>query len=255
MLVVALLAYLYFSKDQDTTPDFITANPTVEQTTPTTAAQQPQSSVPGYLQTRYSSNQAENRAHLSQADNILNTSTANTDYTLAVFTPGYIYLSVLGDSRDAIAQYRNQMKAKIPQLNLTSEGTEDKFAGGEKKLLANFSIVTGGNPSQGRSSGQFQDIISVQDAQAAVRSTAQKHQLRTTYFKAGKQEIDGNFRKTYLYTRVSGNRAKIISYLQELSEQYPAIYFAKVSMYPPQSGTMSGGNIFAHVEMAVFGPR
>ncbi len=260
LTIIALLAYLYFSTQQDDTPEFITANPNLEQTDLTangqpSNTQQPQNVIPASLQSRYSNNQAQNDLHLNYADNILNTSTPGTGYSLAVFTSGYIYLSVLGDSRDAIAEYRKVMKNSNPRLNLTVESIEDKFVGGEKKLLADFSILTNDASGQGGRSGQFGNIISVQQAQSAVRSTAQKHQLRTIYFKAGNQSTEGSLRKTYLYTRVSGSKTSVIQYLNELSDQYPAINFTKISMYPPQSATIVNSDINAHIEMIVYGPR
>ena len=75
-----------------------------------------------------------------------------------------------------------------------------------------------------------------------------------TYFKTGDQERDGSFRKTYYYMNIRGSQSSVIKYVQELAGNFPAINIFKISLYPTNSQTISGGNITARIELIFYSP-
>jgi hypothetical protein len=229
--------------------------PEITLTTPgeTDSPESAENAVPSIVQTQFRENQSINQSYTNYARNFLNVSSSNTAYKMIVLTSGYLYISVLGDSRDAIAEFRKMLKGQYPGMQINIESIQDKYVNGEKKILADFSVPISPAGSGGSSSA-FSQAGSSGDIRSMINSYAQKYDLRIVYSQQGEREREEQFLKTYYYTIVSGNQSSILNFLQEISQTRPEVNFIKISMYTSNSHTIDGGNVNARIELAIYNP-
>lgn len=252
LALIILFIYLWLgpgSGDSGDTQDITFTTPS--ETAPTTT--EPSSTLPAYVTTQFAQNQGKNQFYLNYANNLLGVGSSSYGYTLLVTTSDGIYMSVLGDSRDAIAEFRRAIKDQYPGLVMNVTSTQDKYVNGNKKILADFSVpVT--TPGAGNTASSSMRSFTPTDVRSLVSSLAQKNNLQTSYFQQGDQEREGQFQKTFYYAIVNGSRSSIVQFLQEMSQTHPEINFIKISMYPYNTGVINGTNLNARIELAYYNP-
>lgn len=251
LALIILFVYLWLGPGSSNTGD----TQDITFTTPSKAppAVEPENTMPGYLKSRFAQNQGENQLYLNYANSLLGVSSSNYGYTLLVITSDGIYMSVLGGSRDAIAEFRRSIKDQSPGLVMNVVSTQDKYVNGNKKILADFSVpVT--TSGAGNAASLSMRSFTPTDVRSLVSSLAQKYNLRTSYFQQGDQEREGQFQKTYYYATVNGSRSSIVQFLQDISQTHPEISFIKISMYPYNTGVINGENLNARIEIAYYNP-
>lgn len=231
---------------KEETPDY-TLTPTTD------SLPKPQNLVPPYVQTQFAQNQGKNQLYVNYLNSFLNSATSNSNYYLLAITNGNLYLSILGDSRDAIAEYRRALKDQYPGILMNAVSAQDRFVGEQKKLLADFYIPLPA-PSASSALTLTARPAGSGEIRAAISSVAQKYGLKTSYFQQGEQVNEGNFRKTYLYAQLNGSKSAMINFIQDISQSYPALQFLKISFYPSNAVTMDGANINARIEAAAYDP-
>jgi hypothetical protein len=212
------------------------------------------STMPDYMQAQFRQNQAMNQSYSSFARNLLNVSSANAAYKMIVLTTGYLYMSVLGDSRNAIAEFRNMLRGQYPGTQINIESIQDKYVNGEKKILADFSFPIASAGSGGSSSALPQTGGSSGDTRSLINSYVQKHNLRAPYFQQGGRKREGQFQKTHYYVIVKGNQSSILNFLQEISQTRPEVNFTKISIYTSNSYTIDKRNVNARIELTSYNP-
>lgn len=213
----------------------------------------PQQVVPPYLQTQLAQNQGKNQLYVNYLNSLLNSATSTSNYYLLAITNGNLYLSILGDSREAIAEYRRALKNQYPGILMNAVSTQDKYVDGQKKLLADFYIPLAA-PSASSALTLTAKPAGSGEIRAALSIVAQKYGLKTSYLQQGEQVKEGNLRKTYLYTQLNGSKSAMINFLQDISRSYPALQFLKISFYPSNALTMEGETINARIEAAAYDP-
>lgn len=248
MALITVFIYLLMGPGggKEETPDYTL-------TTPSEPAPEPQNLVPSYVQTQFAQNQGKNQLYVNYLNSFLNSATSTSNYYLLAITNGNLYLSILGDSRDAIAEYRRALKNQYPGILMNAVSTQDKYVNGQKKLLADFYIPIPA-PSASSSLTLSAKPAGSGEIRAALSSVAQQHGLRTTYFQQGERVRDGNFQKTHLYTQLNGSKSAMINFIRDISQSYPALQFLKISFYPSNAATMDGANINARIEAAAYDP-
>lgn len=252
LALIILFIYLWLgpgSSDTGDTQDITFTTP--NETTPTTT--EPQNTLPSYVTTQFAQNQGKNQFYLNYANSLLGVGSSNFGYTLLVTTSDGIYMSVLGDSRDAIAQFRRAIKDQYPGVVMNVASTQDKYVNGDKKILADFSVSVTTSGTGNTASSSMRSFTPT-DVRSLVSSLAQKYNLRTSYFQQGDQERENQFQKTYYYAIVNGSRSSIVQFLQDISQTHPEINFIKISIYPYNTGVINGENLNARIELAYYNP-
>lgn len=251
IILLLLFIFLWIGPGSDESE----TRPEITLTTPeeTGAPETPGNTVPAFVQAQFRQNQAINQSYTNYAQNFLNVSSSSAAYKMLVLTSGYLYMSVLGDSRDAIAEFRRALKSQFPGVQIDIKSIQDKYVNGEKKILADFSVPISPAASGGSSSA-FSPPAGSGDSRSIVSSYAQKHNLRILYSQQGEQEREGQFLKTYYYATLNGDQSSILNFLREISQARPDIHFIKVSIYTSNSHTINGGNVNARIEIATYNP-
>ncbi|NIU01686.1 MAG: hypothetical protein GWN01_12460 [Nitrosopumilaceae archaeon] len=212
-----------------------------------------QSSVPAFLQNQFAQNQQQNQHYLNLAKNFLSLRVPNAGYSMLVFTSTDLYVSVLANSRNEVAEFRQAVKEYYPRIKMNIESVEPKFVNGQEKLLADFSIPIAQTLSSGSASASQSEALNSENIQTAFTRLAREHGLNTTYFKKGDKEAGRNMQQNYFYANVIGsNRSSVLSYLSELAAKFPSIKMIKISIYPVTSAIIQTGNIKARIEFAYF---
>ncbi|RMI24927.1 MAG: hypothetical protein D6681_01815 [Calditrichaeota bacterium] len=249
ILLLALAYYLWKGPGEEKTSSEPPAAPVVEQ--PDKPAPTP--AFPPFVKKQYTENTNFNRFYLNYLQNLSGVRAAGTGYRLLVVTSGHIYLTVIADSRDALAEFRRAVKAHYPgiQMELTSLGP--LFEGGQEKLVADFAVPLPAGISGGASPSVGQ-VIPLTEARNALRSLARKHRLNVTRFNAGDVTTSGRLRKTPQYMEVVGAPQAVTAFLREAAQTIPAIRLVKVSLYPLNASTI-GTQTKAKIELVIFTPN
>lgn len=210
--------------------------------------------LPPALQTRYAGNTAANNFRLGLAEKILGTTSGNIQPALVVVTSGYAFISVVGDSRDAIAQYQKALKSGVPGGQLNVEGVEKKTIGGRSGFVADFSLKTGSIPGSGATVPARQ--IQIDDnLPAQLRSLAQRHRLTVRYLKKGDTERTGQFQQISYYLKLQGERSAVLNFVREMTQNHPAVNLSKLSLFATPGQTLSGRtSVNANLELLFYRP-
>ncbi len=214
----------------------------------------PPPAIPPALQSRYRQNMARNTEGLRFTRGFLNSGAKNTDHTLIVYTSDQILTSVLANSRDDIARYRQAVKSRFPNLQLNIETVEDKFVNGRKKLLAGFSIPI--KPGRGGSAPvPSASPLTFQEFQSQLRALQKKYGIKTAYRKVGERRRERSLNITYFYTTLTGSRTAIMNFLKEVTQRFPGMKINKLSIYPNGATSLSQGRVNARLEISYFAPQ
>lgn len=204
------------------------------------------------VQQQIARNNGENQYHLNFANQFLGISSPNTAYSLLVVTPGHVYLSVLGDTRDDIAVFRTKVKenARLASLQLKTEKAEMVLVDGEQKFLNDLSIeiATRNAAPIAAAGGQ----LAANNVRTTLRQLSDKHRLTTTYFQQGESTRNGRFRTINFYTKVSGSQSAVLSYLGEMARLHPSMRINKISIYPASGSTLNNGRVESRIEVTLF---
>lgn len=259
--VLALLGLLWWGYTMFTGPgspdpvDPIVENPVTPDPDPLpeeTAA----NLIPDYVADKYAENITNNVFNLNYASNFLKAGIPSANYRLLVVTPGYLYMSVLGNSRDDIAEFRRSVKKSYPAVLLTPEAEEDRFLdNGGQQLMIDFSSPIKDRPSRTATSSRT-EIVTETEVANAIRSLADGNNVQIIYSKRGADINNESFRKATHYITLLGNQTNTLNYLEELGQNYPAIAVSKAAFYPERgTGRMGGGRIKTRVDLAFLAPN
>ncbi len=210
--------------------------------------------LPPAVQNRYAGNSAANKFRLGLAERFLDITAGNAQPALVVVTSGYAFISVVGDSRDAIAQYQNALKSRVSGVQFHVEGVEKKTLGGRSRFVADFSLKTGAIPGGG-AAVSVRQIQLDDDLPAQLRSLAQRHNLSVRYLKKGDSERTGQFQQISYYLKLQGHRSAMLNFIKEMTQSYPAINLTKLSLFATPGQTLSGRtSINANLELLFYRP-
>lgn len=250
VLLLALFIYLWMGPRSDDTTANKVATPTNIDTTPAPA--EPANQLPDFVASRFAANRQQNMVALGYVDAFFNSSPASTTPALVVVTNRRMYLSVLADSRDAVAQFIQSVKRQNPQLQLKPEGTQIKLINGRRKTMADFSAVL--TPPEGRGNPSAITSAGPAELSSAIRSVAQKQGARLDYLKQGRDETERNFKTTYYYANLSGSRKAINGFLRQLADEYPSVNLAKISLFPESLDRIDSGRVVARLQLILSVP-
>ena len=208
--------------------------------------------VPTDLRGQFNQNTGDNQYHLNYANRFLDVNSAHADYSLLVITPGRIYLSVLGDSRDDIARYRTEVKnsADLATLHLKTEYAEVVFIDNQPKFLADLSTQIASQNAQPAASGQGSSGIS--QVRSDVNQMARSNGLSMTYYNQGERLSGGRFSRYNVYTKVAGEKASVLNFLAQIVQDMPEAKVNKISLYPANGSTIGNGRTEARVEFTFY---
>lgn len=225
LVVSAILIYLLVISgggEKTASPSQATTKPVTQKT----ATQANQRNL--MLQSRYAAIQARNQFYVQTIATIFHLQVRGVDPVLLVSTPDRLTISLKGDSRDQIAQFRIRFKQQMPGVPLELEGSGFYNEGGQQKILVDFSL-----PIQANVGGAGASITiprSMAQVQSQFQQFAQNNGLRLTYFKTGKQAREGLFQATNFYAHLSGTKSRLLQFLQQTAQQLPALRFQKIEL-------------------------
>lgn len=259
--VLAILGLLWWGYTMFTGPGSTDpVDPIVENPVPSDPDPLPEETaanlIPDYVADKYSENITNNVFNLNYAGNFLKAGIPSANYRLLVVTPGYLYMSVLGNSRDDIAEFRRSVKKSYPAVLLTPEAEEDRFLdNGGQQLMIDFSSPIKDRPSRTATSSRT-EIVTETEVANAIRSLADGNNVQIIYSKRGADISSESFRKATHYITLLGNQSNTLNYLEELGQNYPAIAVSKAAFYPERgTGRMGGGRIKTRVDLAFLAPN
>ncbi|GEM_PF-7101256 len=258
LLLVALFVILWMGPEPES-PSTVTppvksgGPPGAGQPGTSPTAQTSQNRVSPMLQRVYAQNNGENQFYLNYATNLLGISTARAGLSMVVIAPGAIYVSVLADSRDDIARFRQAAKDKLPGMQLQIQNISPRIVQDQQKLMADFFIPLSGSATP-KPPGNTVEPLSEGAVLSTLRAQAHSTRLRVVRLKQGQKHRTGVLNIIPCYMTVSGSKSAIIKFLTELTRKYPAIQLTKVSIFPSGTGVIHQGNVKARIEMNVTTP-
>ncbi len=208
--------------------------------------------VPTDLRGQFNQNTGDNQYHVNYANRFLDVNSAHADPSLLVVTPGRVYLSVLGDTRDDIARYRTEVKnsADLATLHLKTEHAEVVFVDNQAKFLADLSVKIASQNAQPGAAGQTSGGIS--QVRADINQMARSNGLSMTYFQQGDRLTSGRFARYNVYTKVAGAKGSVLQFLDQMVQDMPAAKVNKISLYPTDGSTIGNGRMEARVEFTFY---
>ena len=230
-------------------PNNVASNPTPSRT------QIDRRPVPTDLRGQFDQNTGDNRYHLNYANRFLGVNSSHAEYSLLVITPGRVYLSVMGESRDDIARYRTEVKnsSDLATLHLKTEHAEVVFVDNQPKFLADLSAKIASQSAQPSTSGQGSS--GVEQVRSDLTQMARNNSLSLTYFKQGEQLTGGRWPRYNVYSKVSGAKSSVLNFLEQLIQDMPEAKVNKISLYPTSGSTIGNGRMEARVEFTFYDGR
>lgn len=202
----------------------------------------------------YQTNVASNNFLDARLQDFFAKKPASADYSLIVMTPTEINLTVLGDSRDQIAQFTVDLKKAFPALAFHLVSVQNKYEDGNQLIYADLST-----PISSRQIASPVSKISVdiqpKDIKKELTGLAQKNQVNLPYFKQGKIIDHNGYQETLYYVNLSGQKDNIMKFLSGVISAYPMIRINKLSIFPYNLQTISGQNLSTRLTLSYYNTK
>ncbi|MGH1366520.1 MAG: hypothetical protein ACRBF0_23365 [Calditrichia bacterium] len=214
--------------------------------------------IPDYVADKYAENATNNVFNVNYAGNFLKAGLAQANYRLLVVTPNYLFMSVLGDTRDDIAEFRQSVKKSYPSVLLTAEAEEDRITDSGQQLMIDFSSPIKERPRRNAATSA-NEVIKAANVESAIKSLAETHNVDILYNKLlvrGADISNSGFRTRTYYATLHGSQSNTLSYLEDLGQNYPAISISKAGFYPSTgTGRMGRGKIKTRIDLTFSAPN
>jgi hypothetical protein len=182
------------------------------------------------LSTLFDQNQKDNLAALKATQQLFNLSSATLNYSIIIISPSLIQFAILANSDSDIDAYRSTLKANFPTSQIRMVNKEITSIGDGDKILADFSLnVSNTNAAPPMEETREIDVDNISDS---WRTLSKTHKLTTIYFNKGKQVTNNQVKQILFYSTLTGTTENLVSFINEVTNYYPAINFAKISFNP-----------------------
>lgn len=221
--------YFLFMKSEPVTPS--EAGETIsEEMARQSAPAEAVPGVPSEIQALYQENKTSNVHGVNMAQRLMNLPATNIQVALMVLTPTQIQLSVQAGSRGGLDSYQATLRQNFPASQVRLVNTEEMRISGENKILADFTFTLS-QPQTTASLDNYQKVTS-EGIQTTFRSLAQRHQINLQSIKKGQPTRADQVTKTKFYSILSGDQDRLMRFIQEIADRFPAILFTKIALNP-----------------------
>ena len=191
-------------------------------------------------------NMGSNQFIISNLEKVMSQKSSFSRFSLIIVTPSEINLTVLSDSQDKIARFKEDLNKAIGQFNFRTMATQEKNINRSRLIFADLSakVPTGSIrpattiPQQGTPSNNLKNDIT---------QLARRHNIKLEYFKSGKSVSGAQFTEHLYYMNISGGREGAINFLKEVSKSFPAIQINKIAVNPTNIVTYSDNSLFIRI--------
>ncbi len=237
---------LSFLSKSETEPQ----KPVVEQTpTPDSEPAQTAAATTSPMLPIWLKNMGNNQFMSSNLEQIVTQKSSFSRFSLIVITVSKINLTVLSDSPDKVAQFKDDLNKSLPQLNFRTISTQEKYINRSRLIFADLSskisptlIQAGtGSPKNGSPSKNLRNDLT---------NLTNKHKLKLKYFNSGKTIPGNQYSEMYYYLNIQGSRNGILGFLKELTSAFPAVQINKISVNPTNLVTYSNNSLFIRLNLS-----
>lgn len=239
----------FISKPPTTTEKPIEVeSPAQDVKTPPAATQSKPASTPASspMLPIWQKNMGNNQFVSSNLERIMSQKSSFSRFSLIILTPNEINLTILSDSPDKIARFKDDLNKATGQINFRTIDTQEKNINRSRLIFADLSAqVPAGyirpaleTPQRGIPSDNLKNDVS---------TLSRKHKIKLDYFKAGKSVSGAQFTQHYYYINISGSRDGTLSFLKELTSTFPAIQINKIAVNPTNLVTYSDNSLFIRI--------
>jgi len=194
-------------------------------------------------------NMGNNQFISSNLEQIATQRSSFSRFSLIVFTVSEINLTVLSDSPDKVARFKDDLNKSLPQLNFRTISTQEKNINRSRLIFADLNskipstlIQTGtGSPKNGSPSRNLRNDLT---------NLTKKHKLKLEYFNSGKTIPGNQYSEIYYYVNIRGSRTGILGFLSELTSTFPAVKIKKISVNPTNLVTYSNNSLFIRLNLS-----
>lgn len=250
ILILGALAAYYFlvMKGEDAAPAE-TAEPTSQRFAREGASEEQTPGIDPQIQALYVQNKSGNVHGLNLAQQLLGASQPDIQLALMVLTPGQIQFSVQTGSRAALNSYQENLRKNFPTSEIRLVNTEEMRIAGQNRILADFTFPL----SQPGATAAVRDFekTTPEAIQTAFRTLAQKHRINLQSFKKGQETRTDRVVQVKHYSILAGDQDRVMSFMQEVADTYPAILFTKIAFNPSDLGGAGRNQITARINFVL----
>jgi len=239
----------FISKPMTTTEKTVgveSETPEVKTPPPSTQSQPASAPVSSPMLPVWQKNMGNNQLVASNLERIMTQKSSFSRFSLIILTPNEINLTVLSDSRDKIARFKDDLNKAMGQINFRTIATQEKninrsrliFADLGAQVPASYIRPAAESPQRGIPSNNLKNDVT---------SLARKHKIKLDYFKSGKSVSGAQFTEHYYYMNISGSREGALSFLKELTSTFPAVQINKIAVNPTNLVTYSDNSLFVRI--------
>lgn len=224
--------------------------PAATKTEQTVPAAEKTAAIPPVFQ----QNAAINQFTYNQLQQLISKKSNAVRYSLIILSTTEINITLVSDSENKIAQFKNDLNKDIAGLNFKTISSQKKNLGNTSMYFAD--LKTKIKPVQIPAAViSAANIGAVPAFDSEMQNLAKKHKINLEKIKLGKRKDNQTFFENSYYLNLSGNRDNMINFLNDIVTNYPAARINKLALNPSNFITFSDNHLSARLNVSQINPK
>ena len=202
----------------------------------------------------FQNNLGNNQFIVEKMQKIISLRSITLKYSLIVITPSEINLTIVADTREKIAQIKNNLTDALKDLTIRTISTKSKIINNKEMFFADLNTKI--QPSSITAySGEVTNLNKTSDFINELRNLTKSHKIELNDIKDGRTNDRDEFQESFYYLNMSGSRENISKFLSLITTTYPLLHINKLSVNPSNLVTYSDSYISLRLNISYYHPK